>query len=236
MLRSGVVNESPFSASPRLTLHLEEWLGAWPPHSTGVTVVGSPKRSLPGWDGKIHDVVGVETPHGAVLSVPEHAVDKVGSLVRGENVQEDIDLLKYELPHAIGREGHFSRGVFRWTQSPTHAPDVGEWIPTDDPRVPEWLHPFNDEVLIAWDDEGNYGAGVGLKKHDRFGHEISVGTEPALRGRGIARLLVATATRQILAGSAIATYLHDETNYASAKVADAAGFPDLGWKILGLWS
>ena len=231
-----MVNESSFSASPRLSLHLAEWLGAWPPHNAGVTVVGSPRRSRSGWDRKIHDVVGVETPHGAVLSVPVHAVDKVAALVRGKSVNEDISLLKHELPHAIGREGHFSRGVFRWTESPTDTADVGDWVPTDDPRVPEWLHPFNDEVLIAWDDHGNYGAGVGRKKHDLFGHEISVGTEPALRGRGIARLLVATATRQILADGAIATYLHDETNHASAKVADAAGFPDLGWKVLGLWS
>ena len=236
VLRSGVVNESPFPASARLTQHLQHWLGAWPPHNPGVTVVGSLKRSKPGWDRKSHDVVGVETPHGAVLSVPEHAVERVAAIVRGKSVDEDVDALTYELAHLIGREGHFSRGVFRWTDSPTDTPEVGEWVPTHDPRVPEWLHPFNDEVLVAWDDDGNYGAGVGRKKHDRFGHEISVGTEPALRGRGIARLLVATATRQILADGAIATYLHDETNYASAKVADAAGFPDLGWKILGLWS
>ena len=230
-----MVNEPSFSASPRLTDHLNEWLGAWPPSNPGVTVVSSPRRTKPGWDGKIHDVVGVETPDGAVLSVPEHAVDKVRALVRGNDVVEDVGLLKYELAHLVGREGHFSRGVFRWTETPTDTPDTGEWVPTEDPRVPEWLHPFNDEVLVAWDDDGNYGAGVGRKKHDHFGHEISVGTEPALRGRGIARLLVATATRQILADGAIATYLHDETNFASAKVADAAGFPDIGWKILGLW-
>lgn len=221
---------------PLLVQHLREWLGAWPPKSSGVTVVGSPKRSRPGWDGKIHDVVGVETPTGAILSVPEHTADRVAAIVGGTDVAADVDVLKYELAHIIGREGHFSRGVFRWSDSPAPTPECGEWVATDDPRVPEWLHPFNDEVLIVWDDHGNYGAGVGRKKHDRFGHEISVGTETSLRGRGIGRQLVATAARRILADGAIATYLHDETNYASAKVADAAGFPDLGWKILGLWS
>jgi GNAT superfamily N-acetyltransferase len=232
----GVLNPSQNPAPELLERHLEEWLGAWPPTNTGVTVVGSPKRSRPGWDGKIHDVIGVETPTGAVLSVPEHAAERVAAIVGGTDVAADIDILTYELAHIVGREGHFSRGVFRWSDSPTRTPDIGEWVPTNDKRVPEWLHPFNDEVLIAWDDAGNYGAGVGLKKHDRFGQEISVGTETTLRGRGIARQLVATAARRILREGAIATYLHDSTNYASAKVANAAGFPDRGWKILGLWS
>ena len=30
------------------------------------------------------------------------------------------------------------------------------------------------------------------------------------------------------------TYLHDPANTASAKVADAAGFPDRGWTVLGM--
>ena len=229
------MNQSSLNPPLLLEQHLTEWLGAWPPQSSGVTVVGSPKRTKPGWDAKLHDVIGVESPFGAVLSVPEHAVKGVASIVGGHDVAADIDALRYELAHQVGREGHFSRGVFRWSDAPTPTDNFGEWVPTDDPRVPEWLHPFNDEVLVAWDDDGHYGAGVGRKKHDRFGHEISVGTEASLRGRGIARLLVATAARTILADGAIATYLHDETNYASAKVADAAGFPDLGWKILGLW-
>jgi hypothetical protein len=32
----------------------------------------------------------------------------------------------------------------------------------------------------------------------------------------------------------VATYLHDPANLASARVATAAGFPDLGWKIIGV--
>ena len=231
-----MVNQSHTPVPLLLEQHLKEWLGAWPPRTSGVTVVGSPKRSRIGWDRKIHDVIGVEAPFGAVLSVPEDVADKVASIVGGTDVAADIEALRYELAHIVGREGYFTRGVFRWSDSPAATPDFGEWIPTDDPRVPEWLHPFNDDVLVAWDDQGHYGAGVGLKKHDRFAYEISVGTEPSLRGRGIARLLVATAARHILAQGAIATYLHDETNYGSAKVADAAGFPDLGWKILGLWA
>ena len=33
---------------------------------------------------------------------------------------------------------------------------------------------------------------------------------------------------------AVATYLHAVSNTASAKVAEACGFPDTGWWILGL--
>ena len=101
--------------------------------------------------------------------------------------------------------------------------------------MPEWLKPFNGDVLVAWDDEGNYGAGVGRKQHDRWGHEISVGTEASLRGRGLARQLVTTAARRIIADGAIATYLHALDNHASAKVADASGFADVGWRVWGFW-
>jgi predicted GNAT family acetyltransferase len=46
--------------------------------------------------------------------------------------------------------------------------------------------------------------------------------------------LVATAAREVLRRGAVPTYLHDVANTASAKVADAAGFPDRGWRVLGL--
>jgi len=31
----------------------------------------------------------------------------------------------------------------------------------------------------------------------------------------------------------VPTYLHDPANLASARVADAAGFPDRGWAVFG---
>jgi len=90
-------------------------------------------------------------------------------------------------------------------------------------------------VLVTWDDDGAYGAGVGRKQHDRFGHELAVATEEPLRGRGLARRLVVTAARRVIDDGAVPTYLHDDANVASAHVADAAGFPDLGWRIVGVW-
>jgi hypothetical protein len=217
--------------------HLRDWLGAWPPLGEGITVVGSTRRIRPGWDGKVHDLIGIATPSAAVLSVPPSAVVAIQAVVEGRSLAEDLELLRASgvLARALGHPGIQSLGYFRWAHDLPDMPDMGEWVPTDDPRVPPWLKPFNGDVLIAWDDHGNYGAGVGRKQHDRWGHEISVGTEIALRGRGIARRLVITAARRIASDGAIATYLHAPDNHASAKVAEASGFHDEGWRVIGYW-
>jgi GNAT superfamily N-acetyltransferase len=220
----------------RLINHLETWLGAWPTQDVdGVTVVGSDQRIMPGWDTIVHQIVGVATPSSAVLSVPTGMETDLQKVVGTGSLTGDLDALNHALPEVMGFAGHLGAGLFRYSMNPTDTPDAGEWIATTDVRVPPWLTPFNGDVLIAWDDEGRYGGGVGRKQHDRFGHELSVGTEESLRGRGIGRRLVATAARRVLDDGAIPTYLHAPDNYASAKVADAAGFPDIGWKILGFW-
>jgi len=215
----------------RLAAHLTEWLGVWPPPEDGrVLVVGSAHRDEPGWDGGMRPVVGVATPDGAVISVRPAWLPAVQAL--GDGLPGVIE----GLPRATGLPAAVvGVGIFRWSVDPTDLPDGGEWVPTEDPRVPPWLKPFNGDVLVAWDDEGAYGAGVGRKQHDRWGHEISVGTEPALRGRGIARRLVAQAARRVLADGAVPTYLHDPANVASAHVAAASGFPDRGWRSIGMW-
>jgi GNAT superfamily N-acetyltransferase len=214
----------------RLARHLETWLGAWPPAPGRLTVVGAPQRLQPGWDGKVHSVVGVATPDGAVLSVPPDRADDVRRL------GDDLDAIAAELPAAVGRPGgRYGSGTFRWTGDPADLEPAGEWVSRDDPRVPPWLLPFNGDVLIAWDDDGGYGAGVGRKQHDQHGHELAVVTEEQLRGRGLARRLVVTAARRVLDDGAVPTYLHDDANVASARVADASGFPDRGWRILGVW-
>jgi GNAT superfamily N-acetyltransferase len=223
------------SVPQRLITHLETWLGAWGAPHGAVAVVGSPLRSVPGWDGSVHRLIGVATPDAAVLSVPVDLAPELQRVVGTGSLHDDLAALNDALPNVMGHAGQLSQGFFRWSDAPTEGQDVGEWVPTDDPRVPEWLKPFNGDLLIEWDDDGNYGAGVGRKQHDRFGHELSVGTEPALRGRGIGRRLVATVGRRVLDDGAIPTYLHAPDNYASAKLADAAGFPDRGWRVLGFW-
>lgn len=91
------------------------------------------------------------------------------------------------------------------------------------------------DVLVALTDDGTAAAGVGRKRHDRHGHELAVVTEEAHRGRGLARRLVTQAARRVLDDGAVPVYLHDPANVASARTADASGFPDVGWRILGLF-
>jgi RimJ/RimL family protein N-acetyltransferase len=207
-----------------LTSHLRSWLGHWPPPPGGIVLVGAEVRAQPGWDGKLHPVLGVSTSDGsAVVSVTPAMAAAAGP------VRPTITL--DELAQKLG--GRFFSGAFRWCEHPADLPDAGEWVPPDDRRVPDWLKPFNGGVLIAFED-GRYAAGVGIKRHDQWGHELSVGTEPAAQGRGLARRLVAQAARHVLAHGALPTYLHAFENVASAKVAEAAGFRDRGWRVLGM--
>ena len=213
----------------RLERHLAGWLGAWPP--TGeLTIVGSPQRVTPAWDGKIYPVAGVETPEGTVLSVPPDAIEQVRA------AGDDLAAIGPALPAIVGRpDARFGRGVFRWCHELRDDADpAAVWLPPDDERVPPWLAVFNGDVLVHLDDDGRYGAGVGRKRHDAFGQELSVATEERLRGRGLARRLVAQAARRVADEGAVATYLHHPSNTASAHVAEAAGFPDTDWWILGV--
>jgi GNAT superfamily N-acetyltransferase len=212
----------------RLSEHLASWLGRWPGEGAGLTVVGSPQRAEPGWDGAVHAVIGVLTPESGVLSVPPPVASAVAALLDGGGSGADV-------PAAAGIDGTWFSGVFRWSTAPTPLPDAGEWIAADDPSVPDWLRPFGGDVLVAVDpDTGEHLAGVGIKRHDACGHELAVVTAEAARGRGLARRLVAQAARRVLDEGAVATYLHARSNTGSASVAEAAGFPDLGWSVLGV--
>jgi GNAT superfamily N-acetyltransferase len=189
---------------------LREFLGAWPPTSDR-DVVASPLRSQPGWDGVVRDVWGVRDGDGRwVVSVSE---------ARAALADPLAGLTRFE-------------GTFRYCERAVAHDAAGRWVPADDPLVPPWLRPFGHDVLVELDDDGAYLAGVGIKRHLDSGWEISVGTEERARGRGLARRLVATAAAYILDHGAVALYLHADDNHASAKVAEASGFPDLGWRVL----
>src|SRR5262249_39432636 len=188
-----------------------------------------------GWDGRVFALVGIRSPESTVLSVRRRKAATIREYAHRPGVGLD-ELLTY-LPTLLDRpDQRVYSGVFRWCDRPVDLPDAGDWEKASDPEVPEWLRRFGHEVLIARDaDTGAYLAGVGLKHHDRYGQEIAVGTEPAARGRGLARRLVAQAARRVLDEGAIATYQHDPANIASSRVAEASGFPDRGWRSLGMW-
>jgi GNAT superfamily N-acetyltransferase len=214
-----------------LQRHLSTWLGRWPGVAP-IDVVGSVTRERPGWDGRVARVVGVRSPEGAVLSVPpsdEPAVTAALSTV------DDWEGLLARVPLLLGAPGaRVYSGIFRWSEAPAALPDAGVWVDPGEPWLPEWLRPFRS-VLVATDpDSGGYLAGVGLKYHDPYGQEIAVGTTPQAQGRGLARALVAQAARRVLDEGAVPTYQHDPANVASARVAEAAGFPDRGWRSAGM--
>lgn len=213
----------------RLHHHLVRWLGRWPP-GRALDVVGSDRRTQPGWDGAIHPVIGVGTPAGTVLSVPPAYTAAVRALAR-------LPMAEFlrRLPAVLDRPRWSAhRAVFRYTLAPAPGPDLGEWVDHDHPAVPDWLRPFGGEVLVAWAPDGGYAAGVGIKRHDGYGHELAVGTAPAYRGQGLARRLVAQAARRILDEGLVPTYLHAPDDPGAARVAEAAGFPDRGWSAYGI--
>lgn len=211
----------------RLHRHLRSWLGAWPP-TAEVTIVGSARRSEPGWDGAIRPLAGVSTPEGTVLSVAPDRLDVARA------AGSALDAVLEALPEALGQPGGaVGRGVYRYSVAPPNVDPVGDWVPADDPDVPAWLRPFGGKVLVVREN-GQYVAGLGIKRHDELGQEVAVATEEQWRGRGLARALVSRAAADILRRGGVPIYLHGRTNAASAHVAEAAGFPNRRWSILGL--
>lgn len=216
--------------SRRLHLHLTTWLGQWPA-GPGRHVVAARRRAQPAWDGRLRPAIAVSAGEHQVLSVAPERVAAVRELARGSSRR-----LLAGLPAAVGHPDWVVHDdVFRWTEDPAPLPEVGEWIPPTSPGLPSWLRLFDRPVLVVRDDRGRYQAGVGVKWHDTYGGELAVGTVPAARGRGLARRLVAQAARSVLAEGAVPTYLHSRRNTASVRVAEAAGFPDRGWRSFGVY-
>lgn len=230
MLDEPTLDAATPAAPALLVAHLQHWLGAWPPTSA-LDVVAARQRTQPAWDGRIYPVLGVADATGAtVLSLPPEVADAARRAAA-----EGTGPLLAQLPGLLGQPSRqVFRAVFRWTTEPAEGPEPGRWVAADAPGVPEWLHPFGGEVLVATADDGTHLAGVGIKRHDAFGRELAVVTAPEARGRGLGRALVAQAARHVLSSGAVPTYLHATDNVASARLADSAGFPDRGWTVLGL--
>ncbi|MFP5318760.1 MAG: GNAT family N-acetyltransferase [Acidimicrobiia bacterium] len=220
----------------RLTAHLREYLGGWPPRAP-VDVVGHPGRLRPAWDGASIVGVVVVSPAGTLVSVPPDCeAAAAGLAASGDDPFSEGFRRDLATAVGVGIDKVSPWLPFRWTVEPAPLPDAGEWVDPGHPELPDWLRAFSDPVLVAFDPEtGEYQAGVAAKPHTRWGRELAVGTTEVARGRGLARRLVAQGARAILADGAVPLYVHHPDNAASARVADAAGLTDTGWRILYAW-
>lgn len=216
----------------RLDAHFRLWLGDVPQPGDPRIVV-HPGRDAPGWDGVVRPIQGVIGPDGSLLSVSPGLADAFAGVEAGEvfSVAAGPDG-SARLSDLLGMTVAYGMPTFRWSEAAATLPEVGIWVETDHPRIPAWLRPFNGGVLVAFDRAGRYMAGVGLKRHNEMAREIAVGTDMGYRGRGLATKLVAQAARAILAAGEVPIYQHGADNAASARVAEATGFPERGWRML----
>lgn len=237
-----ITGRNSLEVRARLDQHLRQWLGVWPPDgiastttSASARLVVSEERLRPGWDGRVRPVQGVTGPEGTVLSVSP----RFGNIFAGVDIEALVgDLFSEDAPRLLtrrlGMPVSAGMAVFRWSESVPEMEEIGECVDAGDPRLPEWLRPFNGGIVAAFDGD-EYMAGVGLKRHDDFAREVSVGTDSDYRGQGLATLLVAQAARWVIAEGGVPIYQHGEDNVGSAKVAEAAGFPDRGWHSIGIY-
>jgi len=228
------VQSTDLPVRERLDRHLRRHLGNWPP-SEPHSIVVTPARDQPGWDGKVRPVQGIFSPEGNVLAVSP----RFAWLFRGIDAEELILGLRASdawsrVSRQLGVPVDVGQAILRWSEQAIDLPRPGQWVASSDSRLPGWLAPFNGNVLAAFDETGAFVAGVGLKHHDQWAREIAVGTDPEHRGRGYARRLVAQAARDIIASGGIPLYRHEAGNTASERVADATGFPDRGWRSVDL--
>lgn len=190
----------------------------------------APGRTGPGWDGSVLPVLGVATPGGAVLSVPPAIVPAATVLA----ADGGLNALRQGLGKLLGNpSAEMHEAVFRWCDTPVEDPGAGVWLPVEDPRVPAWLKAYGPEVLVALV-EGAYASGIGIARHNAYGHELAVRTEPRFQGRGFALQLSARAVRRVQAAGALPIAIHHPTNQGSIRISDRLGFADRGWRVLAM--
>jgi hypothetical protein len=81
--------------------------------------------------------------------VPPARVEAVRRAVGGRAAAELPAVHRAVAQAVASGRSRVMEGVFRWSSTPAMMADAGRWLPITDPVVPEWLHPFGGEVLVA---------------------------------------------------------------------------------------
>lgn len=180
-------------------------------------------------------VTVVEAPHPRLIL---RALERAGGAVVGVAPEwahlargrfKDPALLAGDLRAAAGElGGHLFCGVARTGVDVPEPAEPVTVIDASDPRLPSWvLGHFVGEAWVVLDGNGSVLSTAVLKRYDPRLREISVGTVPRARGRGLARSVVAAAARAVLAEGRAVLYNHAVDNAASARVAAAVGLHEL---------
>lgn len=119
----------PRGVGCRLEAHLRAWLGAWPP-ARELELIVWPGREEPGWDGGLWPELGVESPHGTVLSLSP-AIVPDPRVLDAERILAALHSPRAAaaVPAALGRPDLcLTRAAFRWSVTPAALPQAGEWV------------------------------------------------------------------------------------------------------------
>src|SRR6266540_2792743 len=158
---------------------------------------------------------------GAVVGVAPEQAARLRDLLDGhDTVAPALKALAAELP------GHMFSGTAR-TGVVIPAPVVEVTVlDASDPRLPQWVQGhFVGEAWVVMEGGEVLSTAV-LKRYDERLREISVGTAPSARGRGLARAVVAAAARFVLAEDRAVLYNHAVDNDVSARMSSA---PTMRW-------
>lgn len=196
----------------------------------GLHLVASERRGRPGWGGYTVPILALSTPRGGIVSfrpdLRQPIQTELGELPAGHSLGEaDFErlrrLARRGLPYAYSLNGDVL-----YTDDESFRPVQGEAerLRLDDRRGIDLRRRFDGEIFVVSGARGEIASWAAIKLKSDQVWEIAVVTEPAYRGRGLAKQVVSAATGYILEAGRLALYVHDRTNHASARVCRGLGY------------
>jgi GNAT superfamily N-acetyltransferase len=201
---------------------------------SGLHLVPTRKRTRPGWAGYTKPIQALVRGDCTVVSMnPDLESSVRAELGRGGEWPltswASFDRLRRasqrSYPYAFILSGH---SMFCDDRSFCPLGEHAELLPRSDPRGRDLRARFDGEIFVVFGPRGEIASWAAIKLKSDSVWEIAVVTEPAHRGRGLARKVVAAATQHILEQGRAALYIYDKSNLASGKVCRSLGYQEYG--------
>jgi GNAT superfamily N-acetyltransferase len=196
----------------------------------GVHLVPSTRRTGPGWGGYTVPVLALSTRRGGVVSIrpdlapsarPELADARPGEPLGEPHFERLRRVARRVVPYVYSLSGY---ALYCDRQSFRPSGNLAERLGPVDPRSRDLRRRFDGEIFAITGTRGEVASWAAIKRKSDEVWEIAVVTEAAYRGRGYAKQVVSAATQHILDQGRLALYVHDRTNYASARVCRSLGY------------